>query len=367
MQYTTPRGFRDVLPQEAALRETVSTDIAWAMSAWGYVPVETPIVEFAEVACSLDGGKSGFRLFDSDGEILVLRPDMTVPLARVIATRMRDMEGPLRLRYVGPVFREEASLSGRSREFTQLGVELVGAGGALADAEVLGVLLDALDASGLSDAIVSVGTVAALSAALDATGMDGGWRQSVLSSIHGDDLVGLDALLADPALDADLATSIRRMVRLRGGLEAVDECRRLLMGTGAQAALDELAEAIDILSTSYDVESRIRVDFSLLRSFDYYTGLVFEVFAPGRALSLGGGGRYDDALATWGRPAAAAGFGLSLEAIVAALDPAISRAVDTSAEVVTGGEARMRFARAADERRSSDVAVTLDLDAGVAR
>lgn len=366
MQYTTPRGFRDVLPQEALLREELTADVAWAMGAWGYLPVETPIVEFASVACSLDGGRSGFRLFDSDGELLVLRPDMTVPLARVVGTRMGDVASPLRLRYSGPVFREQASLSGRSREFTQLGVELVGVGGPLADAEVLGVLLDTLAAAGLSDAVISVGTVAALSSALDASGMDGAWRSAVLASIHDDDLVALDGLLDADGLDRDLASSLRAMVRLRGGVETVSTCRELLAGTGAEAALDRLDETIAILGEAYDVADRIRVDFSLLRSFDYYTGLVFEVFASDRALSLGGGGRYDDALATWGRSAPAAGFGLSLDAMVRALEPSLSDDIDP-AEIVEGGDPRARFARAATMRRESPSPVTLGYGEEVAR
>ena len=146
------RGFRDVLPAEAAEREAVSRDIAEVFSAWGYGLVETPVVEdlvaLEAAAGPLEG--TAFRLVDLDGRLLALRPDMTVPIARLVASRLAGQPGPHRFRYAAEVFREHESLRGQARQFTQAGVELVGAAGPAADAEVIAVLVEALDARGLA-------------------------------------------------------------------------------------------------------------------------------------------------------------------------------------------------------------------------
>ncbi len=133
MRPVTPRGFRDVLPQEAAERESIARAIAATMASWGYGLVETPVAEEyatleAGAGSSLEG--TAFRLFDSDGKLLALRPEMTVPIARVAATRLAGEPGPYRLRYTADVFREQASMRGQARQFTQAGLEFLGSGGA---------------------------------------------------------------------------------------------------------------------------------------------------------------------------------------------------------------------------------------------
>ena len=152
MRPVTARGFRDVLPAEAAEREAVSRTMAEVFSAWGYGLVETPVVEDLAALEAAAGPLEGtaFRLIDLDGRLLALRPDMTVPIARITASRLAGQPGPHRFRYAAEVFREHESLRGQARQFSQAGVELVGAGGPAADAEVVAVLVEALAASGLA-------------------------------------------------------------------------------------------------------------------------------------------------------------------------------------------------------------------------
>jgi len=199
MRPVTARGFRDVLPAEATEREAVSHRIAEVFSAWGYGLVETPVVEDLAALEAAAGPLEGmaFRLIDLDGRLLALRPDMTVPIARITASRLAGVSGPHRFRYAAEVFREHESLRGQSRQFSQVGIEFVGEGGAAADAEVIAVLVEALEASGLAHFTVALGTVAVLSAIVSAADAPRAWGDAVFAAAHDCNLVGLDLLARD--------------------------------------------------------------------------------------------------------------------------------------------------------------------------
>jgi ATP phosphoribosyltransferase regulatory subunit len=349
----TPRGFRDVMPQEAAEREAVRTAVLGAMAAWGYRRVETPAVERAE---TLSAGEVGalegetFRLVDVDGGLLALRPEMTVPVARLVASRMTDADQPKRLCYAAEVFREHASYRGQSRQFSQLGLEYVGAEGPVADAEVVAVMAEAIAAAGLADFMIGVGTVGVLSALLEESGADGEWREAVIASLHQRNLVALDGLAREIPAAPGVRAALADVPRLRGGREAIQECRRLLDAAGRADALDDLERTWELLEAA-GVAGRVTVDFGILRSFDYYTGLVVEAYAPGLGVPLGGGGRYDELLGGFGTPAPAAGFALGLERLhLAAAEAGVVIETPGIDAVVAGPEAAAVFETAARER-----------------
>ena len=201
----TPRGFRDVLPTEAAWRRSTSDVVCRQFELWGYQPIETPAVELAAVldeARSLDNtaaqfttsAEAPFRFFDSDSNLVVLRPDVTIPVARLAATRLREKPGPFRFYYSEPVFTERASTYGQERQFTQLGIEFIGRAGYIADAEVLSVCMEALAAAGVRDFTVAIGTVGVLNALVRSACDDDAWRDQVLRAFHKSDMVAVDAL-----------------------------------------------------------------------------------------------------------------------------------------------------------------------------
>lgn len=352
MRPVTARGFRDVLIAEAAEREVVARQIARTFSAWGYGPVETPLVEeftsLEAAAGSLDG--VAFRLIDSDGRLLALRPDMTVPIARLAASRMAGQPGPHRFRYTADVFREHESLRGQARQFTQVGVEQLGASGPAADAEMISLMAEGLRAAGLGQFTVAVGTVAVLHAMVAAAEADDDWGRAVLEAAHNRNLVGLDRL-ARMSGSSLVAAALSAVPRIRGGREAIVACREATAGLGCDAVLDELAATWELLEVS-GVSANVLVDFSVMRSFDYYTGLVVEAYAPGLGLPVGGGGRYDGVLAAYDAPLPAAGFALGLERVMIALvEQGVDVAVDTL-DVLLGGEPAQTFARACELRAS---------------
>lgn len=349
MRPVTPRGFRDVLPQEAAERDEIARAMERVADAWGYGRVETPVAEEyatleAGAGASLEG--TAFRLFDADGRLLALRPEMTVPIARLAATRLAGEPLPYRLRYTADVFREQASMRGQFRQFTQVGLELIGASGPSADAEVIAVLVESLRAAGLTAFTVGVGTVAVLRAIIEAAGMDASWGAAVLTAAHERDLVAIDALAAREGVSPAASRALAEVPRIRGDRTAISACRNAAVDCGVDEALDSLDATFGLLE-ALGVADAVSVDFGTMRSFDYYTGIVLEVFAPGLGLAIGGGGRYDGVTAEFDAPMAAAGFAVGVERLHIALaeenvGPAASRI-----DAVLGGSAREAFLAAA--------------------
>lgn len=339
MRPVTPRGFRDVLFEEAAERRAVTDAVMGTFERYGFRAVETPALEEystleAAAGASLEG--TAFRMVDLDGSLLALRPEMTLPIARLAASRLMDEPGPHRVCYAADVYREHASLRGEARQFTQLGVELIGVNGPASDAEIICALVDALRAAGLTEFTVGVGTVAVLRALILAAKADARWSADVLHAAHVRDLVAFDRLASSTEVASGVGDALRRVVRIGGGREAIAACRAVTEPVGCADALDALEAAWGLLEAA-GVADRVRVDFGILRSFDYYTGLIVEAYAPEVGLPLGGGGRYDDVLSAFGVPAPAAGFALSLERLMIAV-AAQGVAVPTRAlDAVVGG------------------------------
>jgi len=313
----TPRGFRDILPNEALARERISDQVRECFSVHGYLPVEMPMLEEYE---ALERGghvpASPFRLFDSDGGLLVLRPDITLAIARMVSSRMVDVTFPLRLRYRASIAREESTLEGQPREFTQLGVELVGGDGVSGEVEVVGLLAEVLEVLGVPAWTIVCGSVTPLTLLLSHCAPDEGFYSKVLELVHSSDFVGLDQLVCDSSLDAAAAHALQRLPRLAGGIEVLDELDSLLTEAGVEhseqgtADLRQLADALSELVSS----DRLRFDFSVINSFDYYTGTIFKGYAEGITAAIASGGRYDAVLEHQGlADIAACGFMLSLE------------------------------------------------------
>ena len=316
----TPRGFRDILPNEALARERISDTVRDVFSARGYLPVETPLMEDRDVLER--GGRikgSPFRLFDSDGRLLMLRPDLTLPVARLAASRLSSQEGPLRLRYCAPVVRERQSLRGQPRQFTQLGVELIGGEGTASEAEVVTLLAEALEALEVDAWCIVCGSVSPLTSLLDACAPTPEFRDAALELVHASDLVSLDELVAGAELPTAACEALSRIPRLHGDVGVIEEIDRLLEAAGVERSCrgtDELRDLVARLEGT-EANGRLAFDFSIINSFDYYTGIVFKAYAEGIAASLASGGRYDAVLANLGMPGTCAcGFAISLERVL---------------------------------------------------
>ena len=319
MAARTPWGFRDILPAEALVREGIRAQVAELFSSRGYLPVETPLLE--ERPELERGGRirsSPFQLIDADGSLMVLRPDLTLPIARLVSARVPDGGLPLRLRYAAPLVREESELGGRPRQLTQLGVELFDLEGACPELELVLLLAEVLDALGVPAWHVACGSVRPLQALLARRSPSEEVTARVLELVHASDLVGLDEYLDGLALEPSLDRALRELPRLTGDASVVARVDELLAaaevpegerGTGELVAM---AEGLHELLGS----GQVAFDFSIPNSFDYYTGVVFRCYSELASDALASGGRYDAVLRNLGRPnVLACGFALSLEAL----------------------------------------------------
>ena len=310
-----------MLADEARARELMARRVQDLFAQAGYAPIETPTLE--SMAVMQEGGRvpaSPFKFFDAQGNLVTMRPDVTLQIARMCATRLGDAPGPFRFRYMQRVFREsEGQIGADAREKKQIGIECIGLSGAEADAEVISLFTRAMSICGLSDFKLSLATVGVLRALLAASSAPAKWKEQVLDAFHESNFVEIDAL-CDKAKEngSKFAPVIRQLARVRGGREAIDEVRTLVSPFDCDDALDEFEQTYELL-VAEGLEDRIVIDFSVMSSFDYYTGFVFEAFAPGLGTVLGSGGRYDKMLGVYGTDRPAAGFAFYLEEVQAAL------------------------------------------------
>jgi ATP phosphoribosyltransferase regulatory subunit len=282
----------------------------------GYGEVRTPTIEYAEVLARGDdrGAPAAYRFFDETGELLALRSDMTIPIARLVADRFASAEMPLRLFYVGNAFRAVRPQRGQMREFRQVGVELIGVGAPEGTAELIAILSDALDAAGLSRAVIGLGDADLYRQLLDELGVGGEERDVILDRLATHDLVGLEREVARiDALDRLARETLLRLPAMRGDRTVLDDARTL-GGAAVERATSRLAATYAALDER-GVADRIQLDLGLLRDLGYYTGAILEVYDPAVGHILGGGGRYDELMGRFGRPLPSAGFALYLERV----------------------------------------------------
>jgi ATP phosphoribosyltransferase regulatory subunit len=309
-----PSGTRDVLPDEMRELRAMTDRIRDVFEQAGYGEVATPALEYESTFARTDmaGSRPAYRMFDEQGNVLVLRPDMTIPIARLVATRYSGSEPPLRFCYFANAYRGVRPQRGQSREFLQAGVELIGSPGPQGTAEALSVLCAALDAAGLETYRIGLGDAALYPALLGALGVAPEQTEIILAELAEGDFVGVEREVRALGLAEDVVALLLRVPQTRGGVEVFD---------GLEGALhDALGGMRDVLALlAPEVAARIIFDLGLVRSIGYYTGAVFQVYDPAYGVPLGSGGRYDELLGEFGRPLPAVGFALNVERLHIAL------------------------------------------------
>ncbi len=316
MIHPIPPGTRDVLPDEMRELRRLHMAMIEVFESRGYGEVATPAIEYDAVMARGDGRTAGsaYRFFDERGDLLALRSDMTVPIARLVASRYAEAEPPFRLCYLGNAFRAVRPQRGQMREFAQAGVELIGLAAPDGTAEVVEVLEATLDAAGLDRAVIGLGDSDLFRQLLGELGIEGEARESLLARLAAHDLVGLEVELdeLDGVGDEQAATCLA-LSQLRGGKEVLDQARSL-GGAAVERATARLGATFEALEAR-GVAERVRIDLGLLRDLGYYSGAILEVYDPALGHVLGGGGRYDQLLQRFGVDLPAAGFALYLERV----------------------------------------------------
>ena len=315
MIHPIPPGTRDILPDEMRELRRLRAAFIDVFERFGYGEVGTPAIEYDEVLARGDGRTAGaaYRFFDESGDLLALRSEMTVPIARLIANRYADVDDPVRLCYVANAFRAVRPQRGQMREFVQAGIELVGAAAPAGTAEVVEVLEAALDAAGLSRAVIGLGDSDLYRQLLAEMGVADAARESILRRLATHNLVGLEAELAAAGIDDGQVSTCVALSQLRGGREVLDEARAV-GGDAVERATARIGETFAALEER-GVADRVQIDLGLLRDLGYYSGAILEVYDPALGHVLGGGGRYDGLLSRFGIDRPAAGFALYMERV----------------------------------------------------
>ncbi len=314
MTHPIPPGTRDILPDEMRELRRLSLALIGAFERFGYGEVSTPTIEYEQVLARGEpehGAPVAYRFFDQSGELLAMRSDMTIPIARLVANHYGSVEPPYRLCYLATAYRAVRPQRGQMREFTQAGVELVGMPAPDGTAEVVEVLSAALDAARLDRAVIGLGDADLYRQLLETLAVPDPARERLLACLAAHDHVGIESELSQLDLAADAREALVRIPSLRGGPEVIAEASALAAGL-TERPTARLAETYEALR-SRGVADRVRLDLGLLRDLGYYTGAILEVYDPALGHVIGGGGRYDELMGRFGRPLPAVGFALYLE------------------------------------------------------
>lgn len=320
-----PQGVRDILPEEAARIGAAEDRILKVFERYGYRRVITPLLEYVDVLSLGMGTELKDRVLKfidpSTGQVVAIRPDITPQIARMVASRMKDAELPLRLCYYENALRYQAPREGKSREVLQVGAEHVSETATPeADAEMVVMAIDALLSIGLEDFKIDIGDVGFVRTILDHLDVTGPEKGLIKEAVAIKDTSGLASILDSSA--GKVTDSERRLLMdlttFYGEEEVLEKASEAVTDPGARAKIENLKKVTDIIAEKGYMD-RVTLDLGEVRGFDYYTGMIFEGFASGVGKPILSGGRYDNLLEKYGYPRAATGFAFDVENIVAAL------------------------------------------------
>ncbi len=311
---------------EIALIRRLEEKLGKLLSGWGYREVHTPTIEFADVLANGSGGEltEAFRFVDRQGDLVALRPEVTTPCARLFSSRLLAEPLPIRLFYAANVFRYEEPQEGRNREFRQIGVELAGLPAPVGDAEVVALAVRAFEALGLEDFQFTLSHIGILEGLLEAAQIDEAQRHKLAHHLRRGDFVAYRREVS-ALTQGTIGEILEEIPRLRGEAALVKELEERLAKepasiglNGARRALFELSGLFELLDL-YGVLPYVQVDLGMVKDFTYYTGFIMEGYTADLGYTIASGGRYDQLLKSFGRPAPATGWALGVERLLLAL------------------------------------------------
>ena len=316
-----PYGTRDFLPKDAKFKRSIESNLAKTFSLWGYDEIVTPSIEYVDTLTI--NNRSGienqlFKFFDKNNRTLALRHEMTTPIARVAASRMYDDVLPFKLSYISSVYRYEQAQEGRQCEFYQAGVELMGVADASADAEVIALAVDSLRKTGLADFEICLGQVEFINGIMQQMGLSKEKQNEIRLALEQRNLVDLNKAVEETNLPNKAKQALKSIPLLQGKEDILEFANNLALNEQSRKALDNLHDIYELLKL-YGVADNVNFDLGVNRDFSYYTGMVFEVYAPGIGYPICGGGRYDNMLSDFGTDCPATGFALGIERLMLAL------------------------------------------------
>ncbi len=316
----TPEGTKDYLAQESRAIRCAEKRLSAVFKSKGYEKVMTPTIEFFDVFNRDSSGYNPedlYSLTDSYGRLLVLRPDSTLPIARLVSTRFQNARLPLRLYYNQNVFVRQKNLTGRNDEATQSGIELMGAYGLRADLEVITTAVEAIESCTSADFKLEIGHAGFFKELCKKLNVTGDVVSEIYDCVESRNFVSLNNIL-DKIGKNDITDCIRNLPRFFGGLEIIEKAKSIDLGDEGQKSLNYLKELYELLGDA-GLTDKIVIDLSLVNRTNYYTGIIFKGYLQGSGVSVVSGGRYDSLGAEFGRDMPSTGFGIETGALASVM------------------------------------------------
>lgn len=313
-KFEKPLGMRDTFPKIFEKQEAIRSKGREFLQLRGYEFLKTPTLEYYDTVgkASAIVESSLFKLVDTQGNTLVLRPDMTTPIARVASSKLLKEKIPLRLAYFANVFRAQEHEGGRPAEFSQMGIEIIGDSSVYADAEVILTAIDFLNQLGVEDFKITIGNAGILDAIIRKNVETDEQFAELHQLLVQKNLVGFEEAVARFRLPRTEEETLLNFLEEATELTSIRQISKYLSEKQALLYMEQLASILEIA----DVAKYIAFDFTLASHMNYYTGMLFEVFAAGSGFSLGNGGRYDGLLSDFGKDVGAIGFGMRIDYLV---------------------------------------------------
>lgn len=318
----TPEGFRDVLFEECYAKRNIENKIRDIFRSRGFLEIETPALEFYD-AFSPESGlieqETMFKFFDGQGRILVMRPDATIPAARVAATKFTDKDMPLKISYICNTFRYNELGGGRLKEFTAAGVEIIGEGKPEADAEVIATAIKTIISVGIESFQIDLGQMQFFKGIMEDSGLSEQETEQIRALIDRKDFIGVEEIVRVKGLNENLRTLILGLSGFYGSIDVIEKLRALTSNRRALTALDNLERVYNILK-DYGYEKYISMDLGMLQNPNFYTGIIFKGFTYDVGFPILRGGRYDGLVAKFGKELPATGFSMGINLLMSALE-----------------------------------------------
>lgn len=318
-----PEGMRDFTTDECKKRNKIIKGITDIFKRWGYSEISTPTIEYYDTfnhnTQSLKEEEM-YKFFDNNGRILVLRPDMTVPVARMINTKLKDMELPLKLFYTANVFRAHKSLDGKRDEYLDCGVELIGKDGEQIDLEILVTSLEVLKSLDTKEEFkLEIGNVNILKSALDEMKLCDEDKKNIIELINRKSLINLKEYLEKMDINNKYKCFLSQLPWLFGGYEMITKAKEIAFNKEIESNILYL-EKIFLNLKELGYEKYISVDMSMVPRVNYYSGIIFKGYLNGIGSTVLRGGRYNGLFENFGRGSSAIGFSIDVNLLIYSCD-----------------------------------------------
>jgi len=311
-----PFGLRDIFPLETRERNSIKEIIGKEFKLWGYGEVNTPVIEYTKnisIGVAKDWKNKLINFFDVDGSPLSLRTDMTIPIARLTGMRIKRSQLPVRFCYFADSFRQSDIQKGIRRVYSQAGLEFIGSSNAImSDVEILIILINILNGLNLTDYKLGLGHIEFIEGLCEWFKFDEKDREYIRKEVALKDFVALENFLNKK--DKRKAEIFIKLIQPESDIEKISALVSEIKEKKVIKSFSYLKEIYNILK-QFDCKSCLVTDFSIVRDFDYYTGLLFEVYNLNITNIIGSGGRYDGLIKKFGMDVPATGFALDIDLV----------------------------------------------------